>query len=89
MTIGKQLSDKNPDGTALGQSATDLIAFHGGTPTSQRASAALSATHSLYAHTGLSLGANLSASVFYDYVCSSLQEIRTMLTAYGLHKGGA
>ena len=87
---GKQLSDGNPTGTTLGQSTTDLIGFHGvTTPTSQRVSAALSSTHSLYAHTGLSLGANLSASVFYDYVCSSLQEIRTMLVAYGLHKGGA
>jgi hypothetical protein len=85
----KQLSDGNPEGNVLGQGTTDLIAFHGSTPTSQRTSAALSATHSLYAHTGLSLGANLSASVFYDYVCSSLQEIRTMLVAYGLHKGGA
>lgn len=85
----KQLADGRPDGTVLGQGTTDLIAFHGGTPTSQRTSAALSSTHSLYAHTGLSLGAALSASVFYDYVVSSLQEIRTVLVNYGLHKGGA
>lgn len=86
---GKQLSDGNPTGTVLGQGTTDLIAFHGGTPTSQRASAAFSSTHSIYAHTGLSLGANLSASVFYDYAVSQFQEIRNILVHYGLHKGGA
>ena len=32
MAIGKQLSDNNPDGTSLGQSATDLVSFHGATP---------------------------------------------------------
>jgi len=32
MAIGKHLSDKNPDGTALGQSSTDLISFYGATP---------------------------------------------------------
>ena len=29
MAIGKQLSDGNPDGTALGQGTSDLISFHG------------------------------------------------------------
>lgn len=33
----KQLSDGNPDGTTLGQSATDLIALHGATPIAQMA----------------------------------------------------
>lgn len=31
----KELSDKNPDGTRLGQSATDLVGFHGATPSVQ------------------------------------------------------
>lgn len=35
MAIGKQLSDKNPDGTAMGQSTSDLIAFYGVTPVAQ------------------------------------------------------
>lgn len=34
---GKQLSDSNPTGTVMGQSSTDLIAFHGATPSDQRA----------------------------------------------------
>ena len=33
----KQLSDNNPGGTGLGQSATDLISFHGVTPVDQAA----------------------------------------------------
>lgn len=31
----KELSDKGPDGTRLGQSTSDLIAFHGSTPIAQ------------------------------------------------------
>ncbi len=33
----KELSDKGSDGTRLGQSAADLIAFHGAAPTDQYA----------------------------------------------------
>lgn len=33
----KQLSDGNPDGTVLGQSSSDLIAFHGKTACDQYA----------------------------------------------------
>lgn len=35
----KELSDKNPDGTRLGQDSTDLVAFYGGTPVVQPTSA--------------------------------------------------
>jgi hypothetical protein len=37
MATIKQLSDGGPDGTQLGQSASDLIGFHGATPSDQRA----------------------------------------------------
>ena len=37
MAIGKQLSDGNPDGTSLGQSASDKISFYGATPVDQGA----------------------------------------------------
>lgn len=33
----KQLSDGNSLGTRLGQSATDLVGFHGASPSDQRA----------------------------------------------------
>ena len=37
MAYGKQLSDNNPTGTGLGQSASDLIGFHGTTGVAQAA----------------------------------------------------
>lgn len=37
----KQLSDGGSDGTVLGQSASDLIAFFGGTPAAQTTLTAL------------------------------------------------
>jgi hypothetical protein len=85
----RQLSDGNPDGNTLGQGATDLIAFHGGTPTSQRASAALSSTHSVFVTTGVSLVANNSVSVVVGLLVSVISEMRTLIVNYGLHKGGA
>ncbi len=33
----KELSDKGPDGSSFGQSATDLIGFHGAAPSDQYA----------------------------------------------------
>lgn len=33
----KELSDGNPDGTRHGQSSTDLVGFHGASPSDQRA----------------------------------------------------
>ena len=32
MATIKELSDKGPDGTRLGQSSTDLVGFYGATP---------------------------------------------------------
>ena len=46
-TVIKELSDKGSDGTRLGQSAADLIAFHGVPPVAQ--SALLTATLSVSA----------------------------------------
>ena len=36
----KQLSDKGPDGTRLGQSTSDKISFYGATPVAVQATAA-------------------------------------------------
>lgn len=44
MAIGKQLSDKNPDGTSLGQSSTDPISFYGATPVAKQAAVTTLAT---------------------------------------------
>lgn len=58
----KQLSDGGSDGTTLGQSATDLIAFHGATPSDQYAAVT---------NTSGSLG-NTNAAV--DAIIALLQE---------------
>ena len=39
-----QVSNGNPDGTKVGQSASDLLAFHGSTPTDQCAAITLVGT---------------------------------------------
>ena len=40
-TVIKELSDKGSDGVRLGQSAADLISFHGSTPVAQAAVASV------------------------------------------------
>jgi len=58
----KELSDGNPDGTRLGQSSTDLVGFHGASPTDQ---------YAVVTNTSGSLG-NTNAAV--DAVIALLQE---------------
>lgn len=43
----KQLSDGGTDGTTMGQDASDLIAFHGATPSDQAASITLATNATL------------------------------------------
>jgi hypothetical protein len=40
MATIRELSDKNSDGTRLGQASTEKISFYGATPVAQQASAA-------------------------------------------------
>lgn len=77
MPIGKYLSDGNPDGIALGQSASDLIALYGGTPASQRAS-------SNQVTTNIAVSASFGATQL-----AVIQEIMNTLTAIGAWKGSA
>ena len=60
MAIGKQLSDSNPDGTSLGQSASDLISLYGATPIAQRSSTVL-ASSLLSASSYVSIASNTAA----------------------------
>jgi hypothetical protein len=62
MAIGKQLSDANTDGTALGQSATDKISLYGVTPVAQRTSTVL-ASSLLSASSYVTVGSNTAAIV--------------------------
>lgn len=78
-TLKKQLSDLNPDGTVLGQSSADLIAFYGTTPVSQRASAA-QATSTL---------STASSTAIDTLTKAAIIEIMNTLAALGLWKGSA
>lgn len=73
----KELSDKNTDGSRIGQSTSDLVAHYGVTPVSQRAS-------SVQATSLLSSSATFSAAHL-----AALQEIMNTLAAVGLWKGSA
>ena len=73
MPVGKQLSDGNPSGTGMGQSAADLIGFYGvATPVSQRAG-------TVQATSNVTATSNNAAT---------LTEIANTLIGLGIWKGG-
>jgi hypothetical protein len=72
-----QLSKANPDGTALGQSATDKITMYGGTPVVQRSSTVL-ATSLLSASSYVSVASNTAAILTeISNALTNLNAIRT------------
>ena len=76
----KELSDKGPDGTRMGQSSADLIGFYGATSlVSQRASS-VQATSLISAYTSTTASALIGAL---------LVEMANTLTGLGLWKGSA
>lgn len=85
----RQLSDGGTLGCLMGQSTTDLIAFHGGTVTSRRAAAALSVSLSVFIFTGASILASGTVSNTVASLVDAVAEIRNTLRDYNLHKVGA
>ena len=79
MAIGKQLGDANPDGTAMGQSATDKISFYGVTPVVQRANSIQGASV-VSVSSNITIAASLTAWIV---------EVTATLTGLGLWKGSA
>lgn len=77
MAIGKHLSDANPDGVCLGQSAADKIAFYGTTPVVQRSSTA-QATSNLSTASSTAIDTQTKAAII---------EIMNTLVALGVYKG--
>lgn len=76
----KQLSDGNPGGSGLGQSATDLISFHGVTPTAQAATVA-----QLVATVAASTAAmGFTTSTQFNDALSAINSILTCLKNKGL-----
>jgi hypothetical protein len=74
-----QLSDGNPEGMVLGQSASDLIAMYGGTPVSQRA-AAIQANSVVSVSSNITIAASLTAWIV---------EVTATLNALKIWKGSA
>jgi hypothetical protein len=79
MAIGKQLSDLNPTGTGLGQSAADLISLYGSTPVSQRASS-FQAASVVSVSSNITIAASLTAWIV---------EVTATLNGLGVWKGSA
>lgn len=75
----RQLSDGRLDGQVLGRATSDLVAFFGTTPISQRAGAAQ----------GTALVATASSTAVTTDVKAFIIEVGNTLTALGLWKGGA
>ena len=79
MAIGKQLSDLNPSGTALGQTAADTISFYGATPVAQRANL-------IQANSVVSVSSNMTVAAS---LTAWIVEVTATLNALGLWKGQA
>jgi hypothetical protein len=92
----KELSDKGPEGTRLGQAAADLVGFYGATPVDQPASANQSAVASAALTTitdivtTASMTAAINAMVARVNALSILAyQTRADLVEIGLQKGAA
>lgn len=81
----KQLSDKGPDGTTLGQSTSDLIAFYGTTPVSQRASSVQATVATVASSTDFATAQQAAL----NSIIAGYNEVHATLTALGLWKGSA
>lgn len=68
----RELTDKNPDGTHLGQSTADLISLYGVTAISQRSSA-LQATTQNSLTTFMTINTNVAALLLE--ICQCLQAL--------------
>ena len=78
----KQLSDNGPDGTVLGQSAADLIGFHGTTGTAQVALSAKAALTTSVLATGSAIyGFNSAQSIA---IVPLINALRAALVTKGL-----
>jgi hypothetical protein len=80
----RHLSDGNPDGTVLGQSASDLISFYNATPIPQRSGAAQAAVPTAAPTNTGPFGYTQAQAAA---ILTLLNEIRATLVALGLMKG--
>lgn len=72
-----QLSKLNPDGTVMGQSASDKISYYGATPVTQR-------TNTIQAASVVSVSSNITIAAS---LTAWIVEVTATLTGLGLWKG--
>lgn len=79
MAIGHQLSNKNPDGTSLGQSTSDAISLYGVAPIAQRSGVSQNTT----------LLTTASSTAIDTLTKAAIIEIMDTLRVLGIWKGSA
>ena len=96
MAAIKQLSDANPSGTQLGQSATDLVGFYGVTPVVQPTAAAQASITDASGGTAAATNGVLTITATYNAtilanafatIIAQTNAIRTALVNTGVMKG--
>ena len=97
MTVN-QLSNLSPDGTTMGQSTSDMIAFYGGTPRAQRSGTAQgtitdSSGGTANTATGVAaLTATYNSTIIANALATIIaqtNEMRAVLVSVNLMKGSA
>ena len=87
MSVGKHVSDLNPDGTSLGQTTADKVSLYGVTPIVQRSGAAQAAVTTTAATSTTPYGYSTAAQA--DALVTLANELRAGLIALGAIKGSA
>lgn len=82
-----QLSNGNSEGTILGQSTSDKIAFYGGTPAAQRANASQAAVSTTASTTTTPAG--YATTTQANAIVTLVNEMRAVLVAHNLMKGSS
>lgn len=81
----RQLSDQNSQGTVLGASTTDLIAFYGATPIAQRTNSSQAAVSTTASTTTTPAGYTTTTQA--NAIVTLVNELRAALVALGAIKG--
>jgi len=85
MPTYEYLGNGNPDGTIIGQTSTELIAFYAATPVAQPSGSAQGAVSTAAATTGAAIYGFTSAQA--NGIVALLNQIRSDLVTLGLIKG--
>jgi UDP-N-acetyl-D-mannosaminuronic acid transferase (WecB/TagA/CpsF family) len=84
MAAGKQLSDYNPSGTALGQAAADKIAFLGAEPVSRYATSVALPSSVAAVSTTATTTWGFATSAQADAIITTVAKLAAAMNAYGL-----